>query len=92
MGVAAVLQMKAGVIESARIGLTGAGPKAVRLREVEAALAGQRPTNEAIATAAAGAGSALDAINSDIHASEDYRRAMIPVFTARAIAAAAARS
>jgi carbon-monoxide dehydrogenase medium subunit len=92
VGVAAVLRLKAGIVESARIGLTGAGPKAVRLHDVEAALAGQRPTNETIATATAGAGSALDAINSDIHASEDYRRAMIPVFTARAIAAAAARS
>jgi CO/xanthine dehydrogenase FAD-binding subunit len=34
----------------------------------------------------------LDGFNSDIHASEEYRRAMVPVFTERALAAALARA
>ena len=36
---------------------------------------------ETIETAAQAAGNGLADINSDLHASESYRRAMIPVFT-----------
>jgi CO/xanthine dehydrogenase FAD-binding subunit len=35
---------------------------------------------------------ALEDVNSDIHASEEYRRAMVPVFARRAIEAALARA
>jgi carbon-monoxide dehydrogenase medium subunit len=59
---------------------------------IEKALAGQKATKEAIAGAVKDAGSDLDAINADIHASEEYRRAMIPVFTKRAVEAALARA
>ena len=38
------------------------------------------------------AGQELTEVNADIHASADYRRAMIPVFTRRAVIAAAARA
>jgi carbon-monoxide dehydrogenase medium subunit len=92
VGVAAALEVSSGAIKSARLGLTGAGPKAVRMTAVEKALAGQKATKEAIAGAVKDAGSDLDAINADIHASEEYRRAMIPVFTKRAIEAALARA
>jgi carbon-monoxide dehydrogenase medium subunit len=92
VGVAAALEVSGGTITSARLGLTGAGPKAVRMTVVEKALAGQKATKEAIAGAVKDAGSDLDAINADIHASEEYRRAMIPVFTKRAIEAALARA
>jgi CO/xanthine dehydrogenase FAD-binding subunit len=34
----------------------------------------------------------MEDINSDIHASRDYRRAMIPVFTERALISALARA
>ncbi len=40
----------------------------------------------------AAAGAKLEDINSDIHASEEYRRAMIPVFTERALVRAMARA
>ena len=92
VGVAAALEVSGGTIKSARLGLTGAGPKAVRMTVVEKALAGQKATKEAIAGVVKDAGSDLDAINADIHASEEYRRAMIPVFTKRAIEAALARA
>jgi carbon-monoxide dehydrogenase medium subunit len=91
VGVAAALEVSGGAIKSARLGLTGAGPKAVRMTAIEKALAGQKATKEAIAGAVKDAGSDLDAINADIHASEEYRRAMIPVFTKRALEAALAR-
>jgi carbon-monoxide dehydrogenase medium subunit len=81
-----------GTIASAQIGLTGATSHAVRLPHVERALAG-RPLS--IATAAAAAeltAEDLPEINSDIHASADYRRAMIRVFTRRALEGAFARA
>ena len=91
VGVAAALEAGNGTIRSARIGLTGAGPKAVRLSRVEQALAGKRLSREVIEDAVKSAGSDIDGLNSDIHASADYRRAMIPVFTRRALDVAAKR-
>jgi len=92
VGVAAALDVKDGVIKSARIGLTGAGPNAVRLAKVEQALAGQKAGAAALAAASQNAGADLESVNADIHAGEEYRRAMIPVFTRRALDAALARA
>jgi carbon-monoxide dehydrogenase medium subunit len=64
----------------------------MRLTAVEAALAGKPATTDTVAAAAAGAGANLEAVNEDIHASEAYRRAMIPVFARRALEAALARA
>jgi carbon-monoxide dehydrogenase medium subunit len=91
VGVAAALDVRGGVIQSARVGLTGAGPCAVRLTNVEQALAGQKATHDSVEAASTQAGTGLEMINADIHASEEYRRAMIPVFTRRALQAALAR-
>ena len=90
VGVAAAVEMSGGKIGSARVGVTGASTHASRLTSVEQALAGQAPTPDVIGKAAAAP--AVDSLNSDIHASEDYRRAMIPVFTRRAIEAAIRRA
>jgi carbon-monoxide dehydrogenase medium subunit len=92
VGVAAALEVSGGTIQSARIGLTGAGPSAVRLRTVEQALVGKPATMEAVAAAAQPAAAELSFVNSDIHASGDYRRAMVPVFTRRALEAALRRA
>lgn len=91
VGVAAALDVKNGVIQSARIGLTGASSHATRLTDVEKALAGKAASADSIETAARNAGATLEDINSDIHASSDYRRAMIQVFTERALKGALAR-
>lgn len=91
VGVAAALDVSNGTIRSARIGLTGASSHATRLKDVENALAGQRLSAESIEAAARTAGAALEDVNSDIHASDEYRRAMIPVFTRRALERAMAR-
>jgi carbon-monoxide dehydrogenase medium subunit len=91
VGVAAALEVKGGTIQSARIGLTGASTHAMRLSSVEAALAGKPLSKATIEAAAKNAGADLESVNSDIHASEDYRRAMIPVFTRRALEAVMAR-
>jgi carbon-monoxide dehydrogenase medium subunit len=91
VGVAAALDVKNGVIQSARIGLTGASSHATRLTDVEKALAGKPASADSIKAAARSAGATLEDINSDIHASSEYRRAMIQVFTERALNGALAR-
>ncbi len=91
VGVAAALEVKGGVIQWARIGLTGASSHATRLTDVEKALAGKPASADSIAAAAKNAGATLKDVNSDIHASEEYRRAMVQVFTERALNGALAR-
>jgi carbon-monoxide dehydrogenase medium subunit len=91
VGVAAALDVKNAVIQSARIGLTGASSHATRLTDVEKVLEGKPASADSIETAARNAGATLEDINSDIHASADYRRAMIQVFTERALKGALAR-
>ena len=91
VGVAAALEVKSGVIQSARIGLTGATAHATRLTDVEKALAGKPASADSIEAAARIAGAMLEEVNSDLHASADYRRAMVNVFTERALKGALAR-
>jgi carbon-monoxide dehydrogenase medium subunit len=92
VGIAAVVDVKGGKIQSARIGLTGATTHAVRLSKLEQALAGQAATKDAIEKATAGVGDQLETVNADIHAGEEYRRAMVGVFARRALLAALARA
>jgi len=91
VGVAAALDVSKGTIQAARLGVTGAGSHATRLADVEAALAGKPLSSATIESAARLAGSKLEDVNADIHASAEYRRAMVAVFTERALAAAMAR-
>jgi len=92
VGVAAALDVSKGIIQSARVGLTGASSHATRLTEVEQALTGKALAAESIEAAARVAGQSVTDVNSDLHASQDYRRAMIPVFTRRALALAMSRA
>jgi carbon-monoxide dehydrogenase medium subunit len=91
VGVAAALEVKGGVIQSARIGLTGATSHATRLSDVEKALTGKPASAASIEAASQNAGAKLEDVNSDIHASDEYRRAMVQVFTERALKGALAR-
>ena len=91
VGIAAALDVKSGKIGSARIALTGASTHATRLGKLEQALAGQAASKEAVEKVAADAGAEVQDVNSDIHAGEEYRRAMIGVFAKRALVAALAR-
>ena len=88
VGVAAAVDVKGGVFQSARIGLTGASTHAVRLTAVEQALAGEPATKETIASASAAA--TVDEVNSDIHASAEYRSHLVTVIAQRAVQAALA--
>jgi carbon-monoxide dehydrogenase medium subunit len=92
VGVAAYVKRGSdGKIATARVAITGAGPKAVRQSAVEAALTGGSGDSDAIAAASEHAGQDMDFLG-DIHASEDYRRAMVKVYARRAIASAVKRA
>jgi len=92
VGVAAVVTRDAsGNCTGCRVGITGAGPKAVRAKGVEAALSGQALSAENIAAAASHAAEGMDFL-SDAYASEAYRKHLVEVYTRRALTAAAERS
>lgn len=91
VGVAAALDVKDGVVQAARLGLTGAGSHATRMANVEQALAGEALSARTIEAAARLGGAGMKDVNDDLHASEAYRRAMIQVFTRRALEGAVAR-
>ena len=78
-----------GVVDSARIVVTGATSKATRASNAESALVGKRLNPGTIAAAAAVAATGLD-VNGDFFASEEYRRHLISVLTGRALTRAAA--
>ena len=93
VGVAATVTISNGVVSACRVAVTGAGPQAVRQPSVEKALIGTSGDAAAIKAACASAGADMEYLG-DIHASEDYRRAMVKVYAARALtdAVAAARA
>jgi aerobic carbon-monoxide dehydrogenase medium subunit len=92
VGVAAALEVDGSTITSARVGLTGAATHAQRLGTVERALAGRTLSKEVVEAAAQVAGEGLTGLNSDIHASAEYRFAMVRVFTRRALRGALDRA
>lgn len=91
VGVAAALQLGSnGSCEAVAIGITGVASKAYRAGEVETALRGKALTEQTIADAAQHACDGVD-LNSDLYASEDYRRHLAQVYTKRAIQKAVTR-
>jgi carbon-monoxide dehydrogenase medium subunit len=85
VGIAVAMRLAVdGSCESAGVGVTGVASKAYRAAAVEAALKGQKLNDETIAQAAAHATDGVDA-NSDLYASEDYRRHLAQVYTGRAL-------
>ncbi len=90
VGVAAVVTLDdGGNIGQARLAVTGAGPKAVRLSNVEGALAGKPEADIDAATQNAAQGMDL---SGDIHASEEYRAHLVGVFARRALRQALQRA
>ncbi len=73
-----------GTIASARVGVTGAAPLAYRATAAEEALNGKALVGDSIAAASAAAYDGRELL-SDIHASSDYRAALIGVMTRRAL-------
>jgi len=91
VGVAVKLDVDGETIRAARIGVTGVGDTAFRSGPVEKALSGSRASDRNVVKAAcAGAAAGVEA-RSDVAASAAYRSAMVDVYAARAVGAAAAR-
>lgn len=84
VGVAAVLVPDNERIAEASIALTGVGDKPWRERKLEESLIGKTASPE-LFTRAAGEVAAKIFPNSDIHASESYRRSLAGVLTRRAL-------
>lgn len=69
--------------DGVRVAVTGAGPCAFRVAEMEAALAGNFAPD-----AVAGITVAADDLNEDLHASADYRASLVTTMAKRAVAKA----
>jgi carbon-monoxide dehydrogenase medium subunit len=92
VGVAAYVKLgDDGNVAEARIAVTGAGTRATRQNAAESALVGTDGSADAVAAAADQAGDNVDYLG-DIHASAEYRRAMVKVYTKRALAKALERA
>lgn len=88
VAIAATVRSEGGVIAEARVGMTNMGSTPLRARAVEAALAGQPATDEAVRAAAAHAAEGANP-PADLNGDSDYRRHLATVLTRRAVLAAA---
>jgi carbon-monoxide dehydrogenase medium subunit len=92
IGAAVWIKASGGTCSEARVVLGGMVPQPLRLSSVERAITGQPLTPENIAKAAGSLSADLgDDVLGDIFASEQYRRAVAPVWVRRALAHASAR-
>lgn len=91
VGIAAVVTRRGDRCTAARLATAGVGPVPVRLRAAEEILERDGLGAKAVAAAAARAAELVDP-ESDLHASAAYRRNLVRVLTARALARAIART
>lgn len=89
VGIAAHLQVSGGTIVAGRVGMTGLGPKAMRLTAVEEALAGKPATAATVAAAASHAADGMVFVD-DAKGSAPYKANLARVHTRRALSRALA--
>ncbi|MEM7133366.1 MAG: xanthine dehydrogenase family protein subunit M [Chloroflexota bacterium] len=92
VGAAVKIDISGNSFNTARVAIGGLTPNAVRSKSVEDALVNEPVSDATIEAAAAKVTADLVDVMGDIHASEEYRRAMAPVFVERAIKSAVERS
>lgn len=80
-----------GSVEQVAIGITGVSTKAYRAAAAEAVLRGKSPTGKRIEEASAHVAEGVD-LNSDLFASEEYRRHLASVYARRALDKAVERA
>ncbi|MBV9545247.1 MAG: xanthine dehydrogenase family protein subunit M [Chloroflexi bacterium] len=90
-GVCAIVSVSGGTISSARLGITGVGPKAYRATAAEQALAGKPVDEDAVRAAVQSVADGVDVLG-DIHASPEYRAHLARVLSRRAVLEAARRA
>lgn len=91
VGIAVQLQVSGGTISAARVGMTGLGPKAMRLTGVEAALTGKPATAATVDAAAAHAADGMVFVD-DSRGSAAYKVNLATVHAKRALTKALARA
>jgi aerobic carbon-monoxide dehydrogenase medium subunit len=93
VGVAARVTLGADgrICQMARVGITGVAAKSFRARGVEQALEGQAIDDATITAAAEQVSAGVEPL-SDLHASGDYRLALVQVYTKRALLRALTRA
>ena len=84
VGVAVWLKMEGDTVQKVRIAMASVGPRTMRAVNAEQELIGKTLNDETIAAAAAAAAKECKA-RTGIRASEEYKRAMIEVYTKRVI-------
>ncbi len=92
VGSVVTLGLEGGVIANPRVVIFGAADRAIRMPAAEALLAGAAVTGELFDRAAAQVAEAIEEPLADIHASEEYRRELARVLSARALREAAERA
>lgn len=90
VGIAVTLSVEDGRCTACRVVYTGNGDRARRIPEAEGAVVGEAAGDATFAAAGKAAGSHIEP-NSDLHASEQYRRDLATALTRRALQRAAAR-
>jgi carbon-monoxide dehydrogenase medium subunit len=90
VGVAVTLSVDNGRCSACRVVYTGNGDRARRIPEAESAVVGEAAGAATFSAAGEAAGRHIEP-NSDLHASEQYRRDIAAVLTRRALEQAAAR-
>ena len=90
IGVAALVSLDGARIARASLAVAGAGPRPLRLTETEATLAGESPTPETFAAAAADT-AGIETID-DAYVSAAYRRRLMRVLVERALQKAVDRA
>jgi carbon-monoxide dehydrogenase medium subunit len=89
--VAVILQLKDGLIKTARVALGSVGPIPLRITMAEEMLLGELPSRELSTASAACARDATDAVD-DIYGSVEYKGHLAQVLTYRALAQAIERT
>ena len=91
LGVGVAVRVSDGRVAEARVAVGSASPRPMRVRAAEDALAGERVDSldgsTAVAEAGRLAGEAADPMD-DLHGSAEYKRRLVEVFVARALAEA----
>ncbi len=78
--------------ERVGIGITGAGPTAIKAKKAEEAMLGKKPTDASAAAEAAELAAGASSPTSDIRGTVDYKRALIRLLVTRGLARANERA
>jgi carbon-monoxide dehydrogenase medium subunit len=87
LGVAAAIESDAATVKSARIVVSAATVKAMRLKSAESMLVGGKPDDKTISALADAAAKEAD-VMADLRGSASYKRELLRVYVARAVRAA----